>query len=746
MKKFFAFAFALASFSLDAQNNLQFFRNDSVRVIRQNDTLMNPWAGGLNFCEYSPIDLNLDGIDDLFILDRSGTRITTYINHGTANTVDYHVAPEYIDAFPKFTGWALLRDYNCDGMMDIFTYGAGPFGGIDVYENISSFQNGLQFQLVMHLVKANVTPNSTNILDDIKITAVDVPAIRDIDHDGDLDILTFDVGGTTVEWYRNLSMEQYGVCDSLVFRLETLCWGQFSENNLNSSINLNQSCSAVPLSPYANNILREDRHAGSCLECINTDGDADEDLIVGDLSNQRIVYLQNGGTPSVAHMTYMDASFPSYDTTLYMNIFSCAYHLDVNNDGLKDIVISPNASQTVENFHSNWLYLNVGANDSVVLRFQQRNFMQDGMIDCGEGAVPRWFDYDSDGDLDLFIGNYGYYQPSGIYPSKIALYKNTGSSTNPQYTFVTDDFANLHANNYNIISPIPTFADLDGDGDKDMIVGDVVGKLHYFRKDPGPADNFVLAVPNYQGIDIGSNAAPQLIDIDRDGKVDLLIGEQSGNLNYYRNTGTVAAPVFTLISNTFGGVQVSAPNMISGFSVPYMWDYNGSYQMIVGSERGFIYRYTDIDGNLAGNFTLLDSMFVTTHEGLRVAPWMGYLNGDTLLDLIIGNYAGGVVLYYGDQSNSIHTITQTITPVLGVYPNPSNTEFHITGWNTAARFPATMTITGMNGQVVQTERLTDKEQTVSVRGLPAGCYFGTVTDAEGVTSTLRFVVANSDER
>ncbi len=744
-KKILAFAFVLTSLCGSAQSNLQFLRNDTVPVISNSDTLVNPWAGGLNFCQHSEIDLNLDGIDDLFIFDRSGNRVSTYINNGTPGQVDYHVAPQYVSAFPAMEGWAILRDYNCDGMMDIFTYGNGMFGGIDLYENVSSIQNGLQFQLVLHLLQTNTTPNSTNVYADIHITKFDIPAVRDIDHDGDLDILTFDVGGTTVEWYRNLSMESYGVCDSLTYRLETRCWGLFTEDNSTSTINLNQSCPSVPIAQPPSSMERE-RHAGSCLECINTDGDNDEDLLIGDLTNPRIVYTQNGGTQASANMVYQDASFPSYDTSVFMNLFVCGHHLDVNNDGLKDVVISPNVSQTVENFNSNWLFLNVGANDSVVLEFQERNFMQGGMIDCGEGSVPRWFDYDSDGDLDLFIGNYGYYRPSGIYPSKIALYKNTGNFNDPQFTFITDDFANIHTNNLSIISPIPTFGDLDGDGDKDMLVGDILGHLFMFRKDPGPADNFVLVPGFYQSIDVGSNAAPQLIDVDRDNKIDLLIGEQSGNINYYLNTGTNLAPVFSLASTSFGGVSVNAPASISGFSVPCLWDNNGTYQLLVGSERGFIYRYDNIDGNLAGNFTLTDSMYITTHEGLRVAPWAGYLNGDTLIDAVIGNYAGGVVLYYGDITSDIHSITQTLTPTLGVFPNPSNTEFYISGWNTAARFPATLEIVGMNGQVVKSVLVTNRDQSISVAELSAGCYFGKVTDAEGVTSTLRFVVAKSDER
>ena len=345
---------------INAQTNIQFLRNDSILVTQAGDTLDNPWAGGLNFCQYSSIDLDLDGKDDIFIFDRTGDRISTYLNLGGLGETKFKHAPEFVNDFPLLQGWAILRDYNCDGLEDIFTFGAGPNGGIDVYKNTSTLQNGLQFQLAQHILRANVTPNSTNIIDDIKVTSVDVPAIRDVDHDGDLDILTFNVGGTTVEMFRNLSQDQFQNCDSLKFTLETTCFGEFTENTLNASITLNTPCAPPPVVEGNTNFTERSRHAGSCLECINTDGDADEDLLIGDLTSNHVAYLRNGGTTSNALMDQVDASYPSYDTALNMNIFSCGYHLDLNNDGNRDVIFSPNASATVENFNSNWMYLTRG--------------------------------------------------------------------------------------------------------------------------------------------------------------------------------------------------------------------------------------------------------------------------------------------------------------------------------------------------------------------------------------------------
>lgn len=147
---FFSF-FILVSFAMNAQ--IQFVRNDSVPVMVNSQTLLFPWAGGINFAQFSEIDLDQDGTMDLFVFDRTGNKITTYINNGTPNQVDYSVAPQYVSRFPRLHDWAILRDFNCDGKMDIFTAFTGSSPGISVWENISTMATGIQFQLVANPIK-----------------------------------------------------------------------------------------------------------------------------------------------------------------------------------------------------------------------------------------------------------------------------------------------------------------------------------------------------------------------------------------------------------------------------------------------------------------------------------------------------------------------------------------------------------------------------------------------------------------
>ncbi|MGL5888951.1 MAG: T9SS type A sorting domain-containing protein [Bacteroidia bacterium] len=723
-----------------AQAQLSFNRVDSVQVVANSQLMPWPWAGGMNFCQFSEIDLDQDGTMDLFSFDRSGNKILTWINNGTANQSDYTFAPEYIMRFPLLNQWVLLRDYNCDGKMDIFTY---SIAGFSVYKNTSTLSAGLQFQLVEYLVYTNLSPNSTNFDSNLYVSAVDIPAIKDVDGDGDLDVLTFGIAGTTVEWHRNYSMENFGTCDSLDYQLEENCWGHFDENALNASITLGTTCPLPPIAPEGDgniSVLRtgNSRHAGSCIECINTDGDNDHDLLIGDLTNPFMTYLRNGGSQASAMMDSVSYVYPQ-SLTLNMPIFPCGFSLDIDNDGKKDILFSPNAPNTSENHHSVWLYKNTGASNNLVPTFVENNFLQKDMIDLGEGAYPTLFDYDNDGDLDLLVGNYGYFSNSGIYPSKIALFRNNGTNTAPFYQLINTDFAGINALNLNLVALAPTFGDIDGDGDKDMIVGDAVGKIHYFRKDPGQPDNFVLAGANYQGIDVGNFATPQLTDVDNDGKLDLLIGEQDGRINYFNNTGTLTSPQFTFITPFFGGAVVNQIGYTTGYSTPFMFEENGASVLLVGSERGFIFRYDNIDGNLTGNFTLTDSLYINDRLGLRTAPTGGDMNGDSAIDIIIGNYAGGLNLFYGDNNVSTGDELLNAESSFSIFPNPANDVVQLQTTATAVK-PAQLTIYSINGQLVIAEQLTAPVSSVNTAALAPGVYLCEVILHNGIAVRRKLII------
>ena len=89
--------------------------NINIPVTVNGSALQNPWVGGFNAPIFSQVDMNGDGIKDLFVFEKDGinNRITTYINDGTPGQVAYRFAPEYRSRFPKgLHDWVLLKDFN----------------------------------------------------------------------------------------------------------------------------------------------------------------------------------------------------------------------------------------------------------------------------------------------------------------------------------------------------------------------------------------------------------------------------------------------------------------------------------------------------------------------------------------------------------------------------------------------------------------------------------------------------------
>ncbi|HEU4718341.1 MAG TPA: T9SS type A sorting domain-containing protein, partial [Bacteroidia bacterium] len=603
---------------------------------------------------------------------------------------------------------------------------------------------GLQFQLVTSLALTDRSPNSSHFTGNLYVSQVDVPAIRDMDGDGDLDVLTFQNAGTEIEYHRNMGMELYHTCDSIHFQVESNCWGGIAEDALNAAISMGVTCPNPPIvedfTQYS--AQHSAAHSGSCLECINTDGDDDQDVLIGDISYAHSTFVHNGGSAQSALIDYVDSTFPSYNVPVNQQIMPCGFHLDVNNDGKKDILFSPNTGYSSDNYASIAYYMNVGDNDSVVASYVQNNFLQDNEIEVGEGCYPVFFDYDNDGDKDLFIGDLGYYNIAGPLISKIALYKNTGTSTHPVFSKVTNDFANIYANGSGIVGLAPCFADLDGDGDKDMLVGAADGRLYYFEKMPGPDDNFVLSQAFYQNIDVGSNAVPQLIDVDHDNKVDLLVGNQAGRVYYYHNTGTSAAPAFTQASNFFGGIDVRQPAYYTGYAVPRLYMNNGQYEMLVGSERGYIYKYDDIDNNLSGTFNLVDSMYISTREGGQLSPYIDDINGDGLYDVIIGNFAGGASIFMGDNNVSTGELAGHEKGSFNLYPDPANDFVTIEFPNGLFSSGNRIDIFNIAGQCVYTTVSGSARTTVPVAGLSPGVYICSVTDPAGARKNKKLIITH----
>jgi hypothetical protein len=707
-----------------------FYRTDSITVIDNiasaNDTLSIAWSGGLSQSEFSTVDVDNDGILDMFVFDRVGDRFLLLKNQGIANTIKYKNYWKDYDAFPNIRDWALLEDYDGDGKNDIFHY---YNGGISVYKNIS-IPGVLQFTLVKSQLLSNYVP-STLVL---YVSPADIPALTDVDLDGDLDILTYGFSSGCLEYHKNLSQENYGHSDSLQFIKATDNWGLYSEGVSLYNITLGDSCDTG-------------RHTGSTVLAIDMNNDHDKDLVIGDAGGSNLAYLRNGGDTNFAVIDFVDPNFPQNNNStipVNLSIFTAAFYLDVNNDNKKDLLVSNSSPGNGETAQSIWRYKNNGTTTAPDFKHQQNDFLQDNMIELGEGAFPALFDYNRDGLMDLAIGNALYFAGTG----QIAIFRNTGTALQPTFELVNLDMGSVSTQNVKNITP--TFGDMDGDGDVDMIIGETVGYIHYYENTapvlPNTPAQFLLTTTQYFGIKENSFSAPFIIDLNMDGVLDIVCGSRLGKLNYYQNTGTTTSPNFSnipTISNLGGVSTVDATFSSSGYSLPWFFTHAGKLELFLGSYSGKIYHYTDIyDGanNIQPNFNWVTGVVGYFKDGVRSAVTIGDFNNDLYPDMIYGNLGGGVDLLYGQYAQiGIEEFAKDPNEFM-LYPNPV-TEDQLIYIHSQSGFdlPLDISIFDLSGRAVLHLKEFNITQGIPVHGLSGGLYIFELRYKNSLVSKLKFI-------
>lgn len=646
-------------------------RDQSISIVKNGEGLDLGWLGGLNNPQFSNIDMNGDGTLDVFIFDKSGNMIIPLIQTGAPGVIDLSFQPTYIQHFPILSDWVLLRDFNCDGYQDIYTYSRfGP--GAMVFEN--NGQTGAEwFSIADSLLFSYYELGSSTGEVNIFISTIDVPAIYDVDDDGDLDIFTYQLQGSKVEFHMNFSMENDEEC-GLDYELKNRCWGYFAESEDSEEILLGQDCFNVVDPKVVGGITH---HTGSTLLMLDINDDGYKELVLGDINFSSFTTVINGGPSGSGPDSIISANytFPNEDESLVLNNFPASFYLDINNDGVDDFVAAPNAQYSSDNVDAIRLYLNNGQNDLPDLSLENETFLHDDMIDVGEGAYPLIIDIDQDGLKDLVVGNRKKIIDSTI-TSSLHYYKNIGSQNDPSFEWITDDLFDLTTMGIGE-ALYPTFMDMNGDAALDLILGTLSGDLFYLLNSSGSGSEMtfpgpVFALNDNEGnqIDIGQLSKPQAFDINEDNLTDLLVGERTGYINYYKNTGSSSNPEFTLISEFLGDIQTPGYLVNTGYSTPFFYTENNQVKLVIGSETGEIQYYNNISNNLNGSFNLIPGPASMFDEGKRTAVSRVDINNDGLSDLFIGNYRGGVSFFKGDLTSSIKE--NDTENDFSLYPNPTN--------------------------------------------------------------------------
>ncbi len=555
-------------FSVSLFSQYSYQRIDSIIFKDINGkTFKSPTVGGFNSPQFSQMDLNFDGYMDLIVFDRSGQRITTFLNDGIPDSISYTYAPEYQKYIPRSDNFIISRDYNCDGKMDLFI----GRDGIVVYENTST--NGqLSFKEV-----AKLQSDYGSSIQGIRPMADDMPGIMDIDGDGDIDIMEpYFIGRQMFAYHKNVSMDSTGVC-GLQFELRSKCWGNITESNLSSTVYLD-SCrwgefpdaelstrSVADIQNY-NRTQKREKHGSAGISLYDLDNNGSMDMLLGDFDTPYMTALFNDDSIAPhknAHIFDYDTLYPLYDSTISLRVFPVAYFMDVNNDNINDMIIATNSIDGMDPAYTRkniQLYLGTG-DKRKPFTFHTNTFMDEDIIDFGNSSFPTFFDYDGDGLLDLVVGNKGFLDstkfPNGMNSNKwfaqLFLFKNTGTAETPEFTLIDDNYLDIPSLKLDGgVDPVarlaPTFYDLNGDGKNDLILGDAKGKIHYFidTASAGQPAAFKLVDKEFQSVNVFANASPTIVDVNGNGLGDLIIANRSSQFYLHLNLGDSTHPIFNL--------------------------------------------------------------------------------------------------------------------------------------------------------------------------------------------------------
>jgi hypothetical protein len=244
----------------------------------------------------------------------------------------------------------------------------------------------------------------------------------------------------------------------------------------------------------------------------------------------------------------------------------------------------------------------------------------------------------------------------------------------------------------------------------------------------------LLTLPNSVGY--SSSEAITFSDVDADGKLDLLVGGSAGNVSYLRNSGTLAAPVFQLQTDSFAGLGVSV-NLLARNPSLAMTDVNadGQAELLVATRSGQFRLYRPAN-QPAQPGTLLDTLGTLGYPGIGLAVTAGDLDGDGLPDLIVGTASGGL-RYIRNTSEKVTVLAIENPESTWAFPNPTDRFVTI-----RAPYAGRVDVLSLDGRRVTVPQVVtgQTDTQLDLGTLPGGVYLLRLTAGNKPTKVSRVVL------
>jgi hypothetical protein len=551
-----------------------------------------PFLGGIDAPRPQLVDIDGDGDHDLFLQAYSND-LWFFENTGTA------AAPKYEWRTDRYRDldigeWFRFVDLDADGDADLLA--EHQFSHIRFYRNIGD-PTAAAFQHVDSLRDADGTA--------IFLDRQNVPALVDVDCDRRLDFFVGRVSGTVAR-YEAIApgAERFAFVSEPWEGIEII--GQIDTTGTQ-------------------------RHGANALAFADVDGDGDQDLFWGDFFERGVLLIENIG-PTCSTPAFQVEPVLLWADSINTSGYNAPAPVDLDRDGDTDFVMGVigGAYNPVLTASDN-LYLWERTSPD---RFSLRTTRMLHGIDLGSESAGAFGDVDGDGDLDLVAGNK--IDRSNPREARLFLFRNDGSPSAPRFSLA--DTLPIRVP-YNLA---PALGDLDADGDADLLLGTWNADILYFRNEGTPREpRWIQDTALTIRAERVTNAVPALADIDGDGDLDLFVGEANGEVNFVRNEGTPSAPRFVVASDRLDDIDVgrrSAPAVVD-------LDGDGLLDLGIGREQGGIAFYRN--AGTRGNPRFVPHEGPTLSLPPISTPMFVDLDGDGVPDVVSGSVGGGFVFYRG---------------------------------------------------------------------------------------------------
>ncbi len=620
----------------------RFKYSNAISVVSDHPLKM-PWAGGLNSPQVSNFDFNGDQQADLFIYDKNNQQAKAFLWQDD----QYIPCPECLLDFPEaLNGWVLLRDYNGDGLPDIFT--KQQFG-ISVYENIGQGDQW-EFQLVADPL-ASTAPSGRE--QNLQCSSTDIPAIQDIDGDGDLDILVYNFAmGGFVRSHINRSMENDGTM-GLNFALDNLAWGEFEECDCQHYAFENEGCGA---SNY-----RIEHVGGKSLTLLDLNDDGLLDLLAGHEQCPELYFLPNTGTAANAlfrsfEAPYQQVSYP---------YFPVAYTVATEGRTSPSLLVGSNYNEN-DNFgvdFKNTLW----KLDLVDGEYQLKtnNYLQGEMIDVGAYASAITIDLNDDQKNDLLVAGQGKMVDGKSY-FDLQYFENNGN--NQQASLTQKPTTMLNTDQLDGAFPKLQSFDLNQDGKADILLSMANPDLRFRTL------YVALATENgftaFQPLSNNLSSFTQLRFHDqihffsKEGKTFAIMARKEGRLELWAPEISDHRIDFSLITDRYLSIEDNYTQ--ANPSVFYVNDPQGDYLLKTDFSQQLTV-ITDLDTEptfTTNTWQLTDS---DTPKSFRLGDEnninIGFFTPNSP-HVLVGQKSGGILLLENEEPSSVVSWSTT------AYPNP----------------------------------------------------------------------------